>query len=125
MVYKLFPVEWRRCGRNVREGLSGLGHSPLRSQIHLQEKELDQPPMEGGRKVLKHAEVAAAPASPMNDGNEMPQDIIGGAGLECGSNAQRRVHDRDPLSDEEVCRRETRETPPLTFPSNKDPAINH
>jgi hypothetical protein len=60
----------------VQEVLSRLSHSPFRSQIHLQEKELDYLRSKGMSKVLKHAsefiEKRLAPAFPVNDGKQTP-----------------------------------------------------
>ena len=62
--------------RDVQEVLSSLSHSPFRSRIHLQEKELDYLRKKGISEVLKHAadfvEKRLAPASPANDGKQTP-----------------------------------------------------
>ena len=62
--------------RDVQEVLSSLRHSPFRSRIHLQEKELDYLRKKGISEVLKHAadfvEKRLAPASPANDGKQTP-----------------------------------------------------
>lgn len=62
--------------RDVQEVLFRLSHSPFRSRIHLQEKELDYLQRKGMSEVLKHAaefiEKRLAPASPMNDGKQTP-----------------------------------------------------
>ena len=62
--------------KDVQEVLSRLNHSPFRSQIHLQQKELDYLRNEGMTKVLEHAgefiEKRLAPAFPANDGKQIP-----------------------------------------------------
>jgi hypothetical protein len=62
--------------RDVQEVLSSLRHSPFRSRIHLQEKELDYLRKKGIGEVLKHAadfvEKRLAPASPAKDGKQTP-----------------------------------------------------
>jgi hypothetical protein len=61
---------------DMQEVLSRLSHSPFRSRIHLQEKELDYLRSKGMSEVLKHAaefiEKRLAPASPANDGKQTP-----------------------------------------------------
>jgi hypothetical protein len=62
--------------RDVEEVLSSLSHSPFRSRIHLQGKELDYLRRKGMSQVLEHAadfiEKRLAPASPANDGKQTP-----------------------------------------------------
>lgn len=62
--------------RDVQEVVYSLRHSPFRSRIHLQEKELDYLRKKGIGEVLKHAadfvEKRLAPASPANDGKQTP-----------------------------------------------------
>lgn len=62
--------------RDVQEIVSHLRNSPFRSQIHLNEKELDYLRRKGMTEVLKHAaefiEKRLAPASPTNDGKQTP-----------------------------------------------------
>jgi predicted Fe-S protein YdhL (DUF1289 family) len=62
--------------KDVQEVLSDLSHSPFRSRIHLQEKELDYLRRKGMSEVLKHAaefvEKRLAPAFPANDGKQTP-----------------------------------------------------
>ena len=62
--------------RDVQEVVCSLRHSPFRSRIHLQEKELDYLRKKGIGEVLKHAadfvEKRLAPASPANDGKQTP-----------------------------------------------------
>lgn len=62
--------------RDVQEVLSRLSRSPFRSQMHLEEKELDYLRTKGMGEVLKHAaefiEKRLAPASPVNDGKQTP-----------------------------------------------------
>jgi uncharacterized protein DUF4186 len=62
--------------RDVQEVLSNLSHSPFRSRIHLQKKELDYLQGKGMDEVLKHAgefiEKRLAPALPTNDGKQTP-----------------------------------------------------
>ena len=62
--------------RDVEEVLSRLSHSPFRSQIRLQGKELDYLRRKGMSQVLEHAaefiEKRLAPVSPVNDGKQTP-----------------------------------------------------
>ena len=62
--------------RDVEEVLSSLSHSPFRSRIHLQGKELDYLRRKGMSQVLEHAaefiEKRLVPASPANDGKQTP-----------------------------------------------------
>jgi hypothetical protein len=61
---------------DVQEVLSRLGHSPFRSRIHLEDKELDYLKRKGMREVLNHAakfiKKRLAPAHPVNDGKQTP-----------------------------------------------------
>ena len=61
---------------DVQEVLSRLSHSPFRSRIRLQGKELHYLRQKGLLEVLKHAadfiETRLAPASPANDGKQTP-----------------------------------------------------
>ena len=61
---------------DVQEVLSRLSHSPFRSRIRLQGKELYYLRRKGLLEVLKHAadfiETRLAPASPANDGKQTP-----------------------------------------------------
>jgi predicted Fe-S protein YdhL (DUF1289 family) len=61
---------------DAQEVLSRLNHSPFRSRIRLQGKELDYLRSKGLSDILKHAvefiEKRLAPASPMNDGKQTP-----------------------------------------------------
>jgi hypothetical protein len=68
---------WNNSFMNdVQEVLSRLNHSPFRSRIRLQEKELDYFHRKGKEEILKHAaefiEKRLAPASPANDGKQTP-----------------------------------------------------
>src|SRR5215216_4114044 len=62
--------------RNVQEVLSRLSSSPFRSNIHLQQKELEYLRRKGMSEVLNHAadfiEKRLAPAYPANDGKQTP-----------------------------------------------------
>jgi len=62
--------------RNVQEVLSRLSSSPFRSNIHLQQKELEYLRRKGMSEVLDHAadfiEKRLAPAYPANDGKQTP-----------------------------------------------------
>jgi hypothetical protein len=61
---------------DVQEVLSRLSHSPFRSRIRLQGKELHYLRRKGLLEVLKHAadfiETRLAPVSPANDGKQTP-----------------------------------------------------
>jgi hypothetical protein len=61
---------------DVQEVLSRLSHSPFRSRIHLQAKELGYLQRKGMTEVLKHAaefiEKRLAPVSPADDGKQTP-----------------------------------------------------
>lgn len=62
--------------RDLQEVLEKLSHSPFRSQIHLQEKELNYLRLKGMSEVLQHAadfiEKRLASALPVNDGKQTP-----------------------------------------------------
>ena len=62
---------------DVQGILSSLSHSPFRSRIHLQERELDYLRKKGMGEVLRHAaefiEKRLAPAFPINDGKQTPR----------------------------------------------------
>jgi len=62
--------------KDIQEVLSRLSHSPFRSRIHLDEKELDYLQSKGISEVLKHAaefvEKRLVPAWPVNDGKQTP-----------------------------------------------------
>ncbi len=62
--------------KDVQDVLTRLRQSKFRSQIHLQQKELEYLGKKGMDQVLKHAidfiEKRLAPAAPINDGKQTP-----------------------------------------------------